>query len=244
MKMGGNNYFYTRSIQKTIPVMKNSLNPLLAVMFLLVSCSGGETDLARSGLKGKVSSITERQFKAVHKDGNWVAGNPVYLGYQVRNYNREGFYLESIAVAGSGDTLGFTRCRRENGEMVEESFHSVVEKRSTRTLFERVSGEQVNFEVWEGEQLLYEGASYNDSKGRIVRQVGVVNDLEVVNYSVYEKNLLVELYQEDLAGNRTMTQHYEYTAFDDQGNWTSRLVYVGEEKITPEVVATREYTYY
>lgn len=224
--------------------MKILLIPLLAVMFLLASCSGGETDLDRSGLKGKVSSIIERQFRAVHKDGNWVAGDPVYSGCQVRNYSRDGFYVESIALAGSGDTLGFSRCRRVDGEMIEESFHSVMENRTTRTLFERVSDEQVNFEVWEGEQLHYEGASYNDSKGRVVRQIGVVNDLEVVNYFVYEKNLLVEHYQEDLSGNRTITQHYEYIDFDDQGNWTSRLIYVGEEKITPEVVGTREYLYY
>lgn len=213
-------------------------------MMILTSCSGGLTDLDREGLKGEVKSIVERQYKAVFKDGHWVAGNPSFYGHSVINYTSEGFYLESIALNENGDTTGFTKTRRVDGEMVEEVFHSRLEDRSSKTMLERVSDEEVHFEMWEGENLYYEGANYFDSKGRIERQIRVVNDLEVINYYIYEKNLLVENYQEDLSGQRTFTQRYDYEAFDEPGNWTFKLVYVGDEKIVPDFVIKREYTYH
>jgi hypothetical protein len=61
---------------------------------------------------------------------------------------------------------------------------------------------------------------------------------------VYEKNLLVENYQEDLQGNRTATQLYSYDHFDDHGNWTLKLVYVDEDMIAPDVAINREIEYY
>ncbi len=223
--------------------MKRSHYPLLAVM-LLASCSGGYTDLDLYGLKGRVSTLQEHQFKAEYRDGSWVAGTPGFYGHRIVNFSRDGFYLESIALAESGDTVGFTRSRRENGEMVEELFFSALNGRTSRTIYERVSEEQVNFEVWQGDRLYFEGANFYDSKGRIEKQASVENGREVVNYFVYEKDLLVENYQEEISGTRTFTQHYEYKAFDEEGNWTVRLVYPGKDKIVPEVVITREYSYY
>ena len=72
----------------------------------------------------------------------------------------------------------------------------------------------------------------------------MVNNREVIVHNIYEKNLLVEIYQEELDGSRSGTQQYEYTEFDDKGNWTLRLVYNGEEKITPELTITRVLEYY
>ena len=115
---------------------------------------------------------------------------------------------------------------------------------ASRTMMARVSDDQVNFEVWQNEQLRFEGTSYYDSKGRMERQVQVVNNREVILHHVYEKNLLVEMWQEELDGSRSATQLYEYSEFDEHGNWTLRLVYPGDEKITPEFVITRLLEYY
>ncbi|MCK4988885.1 MAG: hypothetical protein KAS29_00305, partial [Bacteroidales bacterium] len=93
-------------------------------------------------------------------------------------------------------------------------------------------------------QLRFEGATYYDSKGRIQRQVQVINNREVIVHHVYEKNLLVEMYQEELDGTRSATQLYDYSEFDEHGNWTLRLVYNGDEKITPELAITRVLEYY
>ena len=109
---------------------------------------------------------------------------------------------------------------------------------------DRVSDDQVNYEVWQNDQLRFEGTSYYDSKGRMERQIQVVNNREVILHHVYEKNLLVEMWQEELDGTRSATQLYEYSDFDKHGNWTLRLVYTGEEKITPEFAITRELDYY
>ena len=76
------------------------------------------------------------------------------------------------------------------------------------------------------------------------RQAQVVNDTEVSNYYVYEKNKLVKFYQEDLSGIRTLTHLYDYKEFDRKGNWTVQLVYTEDDKIVPGFYVTREYTYY
>jgi hypothetical protein len=92
--------------------------------------------------------------------------------------------------------------------------------------------------------MLYEGANYYDGKGRISRQVQAGGERELTIHNVYEKNLLVEQWREEATGERTATQLYEYDEFDEKGNWTLKLVYVGDEKITPEMVITRNYEYY
>ena len=224
--------------------MKKPLLPLLLLLFLMFSCSSGSNDLASWGLKGKVKSFKELQFEATYENDHWVAGKPNRYGGRIVNFDQDGNYVERFAISSGGDTTGISSCKRKNGEMVEEQFRSLYDRTTSRTLLERVSSEQVNFEVWQNEQLVYEGANYFDGKGRLLKQVQVWNDREVTIYHVYEKNMLVENYREELTGERTATQLYEYDEFDDEGNWTVRLIYVGEDKITPQLVITRELTYY
>ena len=173
-----------------------------------------------------------------------MAGKPTIYGGRIVNYDQNGLYVESIAINSAGDTTGISSCKRENGEIVEERFRSLYNNTTSRTILERVSAEQVNFEVWQNEQRVYEGANYFDGKGRLLRQVQVGGDREVNIYHVYEKNLLIENYREEISGERTGTQQYEYDEFDEKGNWTVRLIYVGEDKITPQLVVTREIAYY
>ena len=231
-----------------------SLSSLL-VMFLLallVSCSGGSNDLDRNGLKGKVSATREFQCNATYENEEWVAGIECANGFRVVEYDTDGLYIHAFSMSDCGDTTSLSTAKRENGEVVEESNYTRINltpKHSklmlaSRTIMARVSDDQVNFEVWQNEQLRFEGATYYDSKGRISRQVQVVNNREVIVHHVYEKNLLVEMYQEELDGSRSATQLYEYSEFDEQGNWALRLVYSGEEKITPEFAITRMLEYY
>ncbi|MCK4751760.1 MAG: hypothetical protein KAT15_32110 [Bacteroidales bacterium] len=224
--------------------MKTSPFSLLALLLLLASCSGEINDLDRSGLKGNVKSIKEKQYDATYKNDKWVAGDPMIPGYRIINYDSNGLYLELLSMGGNGDTTAIATCKRENGEMVEERYQSLYNRQTSRTILERVSKEQVNFELWKDDQLQYEGANYFDSKGKLVKQVQVVNDREVIMHHIFEKNLLVESYQEELDGERTATRMYEYPEFDDVGNWTVQLVYMEEDKITPRIVITRELSYY
>jgi hypothetical protein len=222
------------------------------ISVLLVSCSGGSNDLVRHGLKGKVLSTSEFQCEATHENGEWVASVECADSYWVVEYDTEGNYTQAYTMSECGDTTSLTTPRRENGELVEESYYTRVNLTPkhhkmmliSRTVMDKASENQVNFEVWQNEQLRYEGATYYDSKGRIDRQVQVVNNQEVIVHNVYEKNLLVEMWQESLDGRRLATQLYEYTAFDDQGNWTLRLVYPGDEKITPQFAIERVIEYY
>lgn len=224
---------------------------VMLVLAFLVSCSGGSNDLARNGIKGKVSSTREFQCNATYENENWVAGTECSDGFRVVEYDNEGNYIQAYSMNDSGDTTSLSTARRENGEVVEESMYNRINytpKHSrlvlvSRTVMDRVSPDQVNYEVWQNEQLRYEGTSYYDSKGRMDRQVQVVNNREVILHHVYEKNLLVEMWQEELDGTRSATQLYGYSDFDEHGNWTLRLVYTGEEKITPQFVITRMLEY-
>jgi len=170
----------------------------------------------------------------------------------VVEYDAEGNYVQAYSMTGAGDTTYLATVKRENGELVEETYYMRVQLTpvhskmmlASKTVMDRVSEDQVNFEVWQDEQLRYEGTTYYDSKGRIERQVQMVNNREVIVHHIYEKNLLVEMYQEERDGSRSATQQYEYGEFDDKGNWTLRLVYTGEEKITPEMAITRTLEYY
>ena len=227
------------------------ISPMI-VLALLVSCSGGSNDLDRNGLKGKVMSTTEFQCEATYENEEWVAGVDCADGYRVVEYDTEGHYVQAYTMSDCGDTTSLSTTRRENGELVEESHFARVNLTPkhhkmvlvSRTVMDRASADQVNFEVWQDAQLRYEGATYYDSKGRINRQVQVVNNREVIVHHVYKKDLLVEMWQEELDGSRSATQLYEYPEFDKQGNWTLRLVYPGEEKITPELAISRIIDYY
>jgi len=128
--------------------------------------------------------------------------------------------------------------------MVEEQFIATLGNRRSKTIMERVSDKQVNFEVWDGDELYYEGANYFDSKGRISKQIGVIEEKEYTNYFVYEKNLIVENYQEGMDGQRISTNLFEYETFDETGNWTLKYVYTTDEKLQPAYVITRELAYY
>jgi hypothetical protein len=226
--------------------------PLVLIIAFLASCSGGKNDLVRNGLKGKVKSTREYQCNPTYEDQRWVAGDNCVQGFRVVEYNDEGMYVQAFSMGENGDTTSLSTARRENDDVVEETFYTrmyMTPKHSklveaSRTIMDRVSDDQVNFEVWQNNQLRYEGTTYYDSKGRIERQVQTVNNREVVIHHIYDKNLLVEMFQEDLDGSNQAKQLYEYSEFDEQGNWTLRLVYNGEEKIKPEMAITRTLEYY
>ena len=212
--------------------MKQMIKSILVftLFVILSSCSGGDSDLAKSGLTGNISSVIQHTYEAVHKDDGWHTGRPGVYGHRITQYDAEGNYVKSLALSHSGDTVGYTTVRKDNG-------------RTTRTIMEKVDEGQVNFEVWEGETLHYEGASFFDSRGRLVRQVRVVENREVMNHFVYDKGLMVKSFQEELSGEVSGTQLFEYTEFDEVGNWTKRLIYPTEDRIVPEVINIRTYQY-
>lgn len=218
--------------------------PLVVVPLLFISCSSGNNDLEKEGIKGRLKSYKELNFIPTYENDKWVAGDPSRFGGRILDYDRDGFFLGSYNINYQGDTIGMSTPRREDGELVEETFVSLLDRSTTRTILDRVSDDQVNFEVWRNDQLIYEGADYYDKNGRLIRQAQVSNGREINVYSVYEKNLLVEHYQVEVTGEQTAWQQYEYDGFDSKGNWTVKLVYVGQEKIRPELVITRELQYW
>lgn len=251
MILMGKRYFWLlQSTNCTAMNYKISL-PLILLLALLTSCSGGSDDLDKYGLKGNVKAVKELQCDPTYENEQWVASSNCNQAFRIVEFDEDGNYTRSLTISERGDTLAMTVAKRENGELVEELYYgseAMTPKHSrlvllSRTIQDRVSDKQVNFEIWQQEQMRYEGATYFDSKGRVDRQVQVVNNQEVMVHNVYEKDLLVEVYQEDPNGARLASQQYEYRGFDKKGNWTLRLVYEGEEKISPVIVITRDVEY-
>ncbi len=57
--------------------MKKRMNHSLIIcasIVIMSSCSGGDSDLAKSGLSGNISSVVEHTYEAVHKDDGWHHG--------------------------------------------------------------------------------------------------------------------------------------------------------------------------
>lgn len=229
-----------------------SLLTLLAFFFILFSCSGETNEWDGLNLKGQVKSIEEVQCDATYEDDRWVPSTNCSAGYQVTNFNPQGQYINILAFNNEGDTVSMAKMKYEEGELVEEVYYQrrpfppiqleIVP--GSRTIMERVSADQINFEVWQRDAMVFEGATYYDSKGRIERQAQVINNREVMLHHVYEKDLLVENYQIEIDGTRSASQLYDYVEFDDHGNWTVKLVYLGDEKISPELAVTRKLEYY
>lgn len=232
---------------------RNLLLGMPVFLVFLFSCSGGHSDLDRNALKGPVKSVKVVECAATHDGDKWVAAEDCSRTHRITNYTQGGQFINIMTLNERKDTLGITKMRYEDGEMVEEVFYQNVSVQvspakfveASKTIMERVSDNQVNFELWQKEALRYEGAIYFDSKGRLDKQIEVIKGRETMVYYVYEKDLLVKNYQEELeSGDRIATQIYEYNDFDDHGNWTTQLVYVGEDKIAPRVVITRSLEYY
>jgi hypothetical protein len=249
--LAGISYFWRLQFLIDPAMRCKFLFPVILFSVLLISCSGGSEDLARYGLKGDVKLIKEYQCDPTYENQQWVASSSCSREYRQVEFDSEGNFVHSLTMSEKGDTLVMNTVRRENGEIVEEIFyvrqqltpmHSKLVPVS-RTLKERVSDRQVNFEIWQQDRLTFEGASYYDSKGRVERQVQVVDNREVMVHNVYDKDLRVEMYQEESDGSRSGTQQYEYGEYDERGNWTLRLVYTGEEKISPELAITRKIEY-
>lgn len=224
---------------------------LVLLPLVLASCSGKVSELKRDGLKGDVKSVTEIQCRPTYQEDQWVAGEPIE-GRSVSRYSREGRLLERFVIDRRGDTTAMVVPRYENGELVEELYYSrmyLTPKHSkllesTRMVMDRVSDKQVNFEEWNGDRLLNQGATYFNNRGMVSRRVQVVSDRQVTFHYVYDKDLMVENYREEISGERSGTKLFEYKEFDQKGNWTECLVYIDQEKIKPDVVILRELTYY
>jgi hypothetical protein len=107
-----------------------------------------------------------------------------------------------------------------------------------------VAEDQINYEVWKGDERLNEGANFYDDEGRLIRQVQIVNGKEINIIYVYKKNLLMETYQEDINGKRTATRAFDYGNIDKHGNWTTQFIYEDEDRIVPAVALNRELVYY
>lgn len=233
--------------------MRKLLNFLILIaLSFIVSCSGKLSDSGRSGVKGRVKSIKEIRCEPDRSDDRWVAGESLTNSSRTIYFDKKGNLITSYTLSLDGDTVSRSTCVRENGDMVAEVFYTRVMLSPTESemyetskiVYDRVSEEQVNWEIWKGDERMNEGATYFDNMGRMVMQVQVRNNKEESLHYLYDKILMTEYYREDISGERIDRQLYEYDDFDKHGNWQLMLIYADDEKIIPDVAISREIDYY
>jgi len=233
--------------------MKKSPYLLFLIAFLfLFSCSSKINDKGRSGLKGRVLSVKEIRCDPVRSNDKWVAGESLAQDFRILCFDKKGNLIKSYKVNMEGDTVTSTTSVHENGDMVREVFYSREEVSPTESImiesnrieYDRVSEEQVNWNIWKGDQQTGHGATYYDRMGRIVMQKQVRYNTEETLHYIYDKILLMEHYREDMSGNITVRQFFDYDDFDKHGNWKLMLIYPDADKIIPDFVISREIDYY
>ena len=68
----------------------DSVVPIMLILALMASCSGGINDLDRNGLKGKVKETREFQCNPTYENQQWVASENCVEGYRVVEYDNIG----------------------------------------------------------------------------------------------------------------------------------------------------------
>jgi len=246
---------------------------LCAMCMAATGCSDGRPVSSREalGLKGAVRSVTVTAYEAVAADGRVERGALVEDPRTNRSYrfDRDGntvhaeYYLGGMLVGwddytygpdgrtdsivcrsvyfGGDRTVGFAWGDGENHvrRTYDEQGRLVAEER-----FERRGNRSRNVCVFDGGDTVVFVTRY---RGRLpVRQERRSEAYDTVLEYTYDRDGNPTEITDCTDGAMTGATRLEYTAFDGEGNWTSRVVYGadGSGAAVPRRVEERTITYY
>ncbi|MEM6718140.1 MAG: hypothetical protein AAF611_02390 [Bacteroidota bacterium] len=229
---------------------------ILLVVFVVGICTScsQKSDLAIFGMKGNVKSCNETHFIAVKKSGEWQAGNPSELGGNNEVlFAENGKYQQITFFDSSNQLIEKMIPQRKDGEIVKENRYDRNGKLVGTITLTYVSSSKMEFEnVTEKGVKLAKGVSALE-KGRIASQEieifdldGSLRDTILVEFTYDANGNLIKQKQTNKEGQIIFDHRFEYSAFDEQGNWTKRLDYYEEtgDKEAPVKVVQRTFTYF
>jgi len=222
---------------------------LLLTIGLLTSCSYNN-DWKRDGLNGKVKTYFERYYEAEMKFGEWENGDIDFYGHLRVSYDSEGNCQWTDYLDDENELFIKAISKRENGELIESDYYDSDGELMIKTKFIHNSKDELEYIEYDvkGERIS-QGKSYFANNRIIKAQYQrFEDDKEEKEYTTvfeYDKdgNVLSEK-QTDKKGEITYFKKYEYLAFDENKNWTKKLIYDSEAGEEPINIVIREYEYY
>lgn len=196
-----------------------------------------KNDLIRQKLKGKIATVTEKDYNAL--------GDSLILK-SVSTFDDNGNETEFFTYSASGATLSKTTFKyNDSGKLVEEQRYKAdgaLNVKTTCKYDEKGNKiEESNFDA--SGTLFMKVASKFDGKGnRIVKDS--YNEFGSLflkcNSKFDDKGNEVEAKEYDSHHGLKYTTTYDYDKADNAGNWTRKTTYKNDE---PAAVTLREITY-
>lgn len=214
-------------------------------------------DLPEAGLRGKVRSVRESTtfFKAKKKD--WDRSDVISVDESLTEYGEIGDFIRYVLFKTDGSfaaiitresTIAAPGEAPSIKEVIKDPQGTIIggtEKRliSTQTFEFKAYGSKM--------KLVKTGVIETNENGRVVRQsydrfgIDGKPDGRFKNTLTYDAYGFVTTHtQTDGDGRISFFNRYEYIDFDDQGNWTERLVYESEEAKEAAASVKRKIEYY
>jgi len=223
---------------------------LLITIGLLTSCSKNN-DWNRYGLNGKVKTCLGRYYEAEKRFGEWTNGDIDYYSDDSRIYfDNEGNYQWIEYLDDDNELSAKLIPKRENGQVIEEAYYDEYGELIYKTEIIHNSKDELEFIQYDKDgEKTKQGKLYFANNRAIKQQYQIFEDNKVKEeFSLvfeYDKDgNLVSQKVIDKNGEIDYFLKFEYLAFDENKNWTKRLIYDSEKGKEPKNIEIREYEYY
>lgn len=222
---------------------------LIITIGILTSCTNNN-DWNTFGLKGQIKIYIERNYEAEKKFGEWGKGDIEYYGHNRCSFDSKGNYQWIEYLDEDYELSGKLIPKRENGDVIEESYYDKDGKLISKTKIIHKSKGELEYIGYDKDGEKTTQGKSNFANNRIIKQQyqkfednNVKEEYTIVYEYDKDRNLVSQI-QTDKKGEITYSLKIEYLAFDENKNWTKRLIYDSEKGEEPENIVTREYEYY
>jgi hypothetical protein len=199
-------------------------------------------------------------------DNNKITSGSFTYGYYVTKYDNKRNLIETNHYRLEDGNLAYKEMHKynENGNLIETNYYSSEGKLESQRIYKYDTKQNLIEEVGDNNNGIQHKLKYKyDDRGRQIEQYGY-NKFETLVYKlIYEYNNRDEIvkdfkYYYDDKENEYHSEwdyvtywhsdfihksFYEYTKYDNKGNWVERITYEGEAKI-PMSITERTIEYY
>ena len=236
-----------------MPLMKHSLLPLCFMLILLLSaCTerSSYTSWQMMNLQGQVKSFEENTYETTKESGKWQVGEKKLYGHSKVGFDADGILLYTdIFEKGEGLVVKF-KSKIEKGMIVEQAQYDKDGNLESNTVYDNESEDESTSETFDNNGNKIAGSTTYMNQGLITKYMlelydaGDLVDRIVTIYQHNDQGNLISEKQTYKEEEKSFFYRYEYLEYDEQNNWTKKLVFDSETESEPSGLITRTYEYY
>lgn len=206
-----------------------------------------KTFLQRENINGKIASITETTYLTSEEHGQILKKNETIKETTV--YNNSGDVTERVSTSQYNAAFKYNYINKHaaNGKLMETTWHNDY---GSGLLTYDEKGHIKTLESYkEDGSLNYKNTLKFNRKDQLIQFYSIDtlgNKHLSQTYEYDDKGFMIREMNYDKDSNNSYTVNFNYTAFDKQGNWTTRIRYgsfiKGHLKISP-TITEREIQY-